>query len=162
MGLGRTDTSLDSSHCTNMKTLITTLLFAVVLTVNAQLKPNYLTTNTTPFNLDAGVSMYVPTLYTTNLLTTNMSVTDFLFIGTAQVNYLSMLGNLNQQGATGTNYFMANTNSFAGSISAQKYYGVGDGQFNLQTNGNGTITPDHILWFTNVNGDVFKVAAQKL
>lgn len=144
-----------------MKTLIITLLFCAGITANAQLKANYLTTNSTPFDMVGGVSMYVPTVYSTNSATTNLTVTDYLFIGTAQVNYLSMLGNLNQQGASGTNYFMATTNSFAGSISAQKYYGVGDGQFNLQTNGDGTITPDHILWFTNVNGDVFKVAAQK-
>lgn len=119
-----------------MKTILAILLFPML--VFSQVRFNDFTTNTAPFSLVSGTSLYVPTIYTTNLVTTNMSVTDFLFIGTAQVNYLTMLGSINQQGTAFTNYFMAETNSFAGDISANKLFGDGSGLTNIP------------VWATNV------------
>lgn len=109
-----------------MKQLLTFLACLVGLTCSAQYRPNYFDTNSNPFNVVPGVSVYVPTIYTTNIVTTNMSVTDFLFIGTAQVNYLTMLGSINQQGVGFTNYFMADTNYFAGSIFSMNLFGNGE------------------------------------
>lgn len=106
-----------------MKTILAILFFPLL--AFSQVRFNDFTTNTAPFNVISGSSMFVPTIYTTNLVTTNMSVTDYLFIGTAQVNYLNMLGNINQQGQNYTNWFAALTNQFNGDIHANDFFSDG-------------------------------------
>lgn len=109
-----------------MKTLL--LILSVLFPFLAQGQPrypNYFSTNAAPFNVVPGVGMYVPVLYSTNITTTNLTVTDYLFIGTAQINYLQMLGNIYQQGVNYTNLFNANTNYFAGSVVASNFTGNG-------------------------------------
>lgn len=103
-----------------MKTILAILLFPLL--AFSQVRFNDFTTNTAPFSLVSGTSLYVPTVYATNVVTTNMSVTDFLFIGTAQVNYLTMLGAINQQGVAFTNEFHAQTNYFSGDISVNNLF----------------------------------------
>lgn len=120
-----------------MKSLLTFCACLIGLSSYGQYRPNYFDTNSTPFNVVPGISMYIPTVYTTNSVTTNMSVTDFLFIGTAQVNYLNMLGSINQQGVVFTNYFMADTNSFAGSVGVNLDVTARNVTANIQTSTNG-------------------------
>lgn len=124
-----------------MKTVLVILLFPLL--AFSQVRFNDFTTNTAPFSLVSGVSIYVPTIYTTNLVTTNMSVTDFLFIGTAQVNYLTMLGAMNQQGNAFTNEFHAMTNYFAGDVSANNLFLTGIPNFS-----SGMIVPSNSWTFT--------------
>lgn len=124
-----------------MKTILAVLLFPLL--AFSQVRFNDFTTNTAPFSLVSGTSLYVPTIYTTNLVTTNMSVTDFLFIGTAQVNYLTMLGLINQQGVAFTNEFHAITNYFAGDVSANNLFLTGIPNFS-----SGMIVPSNSWTFT--------------
>ena len=108
-----------------MKRLLIILSILFPFVARAATYPNYFVTNASPFSVVPGVSMYVPSVYSTNQVTTNLSVTDYLFIGTAQVNYLTMLGAINQQGLVYTNYFQAETNYFRGGLSASNFFGDG-------------------------------------
>lgn len=118
-----------------MKKILALLICLAGISGLAQYRPNYFDTNSSPFGVVPGVSLYVPTVYSTNIVSTNLSVTDFLFIGTAQVNYLTMLGSINQQGVVFTNYFMADTNFFAGSVAATTLFG------NIENGTNGIGNP---------------------
>ena len=116
---------------TVMKKLLTFIACLIGLTASAQYRPTYFDTNASPFGVVPGVSMYVPSLYSTNMVSTNLSVTDYLFIGTAQVNYLTMLGAINQQGLVYTNYFQAETNYFRGSLTASNITATGTSTANV-------------------------------
>ena len=105
-----------------MKRLLIILSILFPFVARAATYPNYFVTNASPFSVVSGVSMYVPSLYSTNMVSTNLSVTDYLFIGTAQVNYLTMLGGINQQGLVYTNYFQVETNHFRGNVQASNVY----------------------------------------
>jgi len=117
-----------------MKRLLIILSILFPFVARAATYPNYFVTNASPFSVVSGVSMYVPSLYSTNMVSTNLSVTDYLFIGTAQVNYLTMLGAINQQGLVYTNYFQAETNYFRGAINASNFFGNGSGLTNVTAN----------------------------
>lgn len=106
-----------------MKRFIYLLALLFPLSAPAATYPNYFVTNASPFSVVPGISLYVPTVYSTNIVSTNLSVTDFLFIGTAQVNYLTMLGGIFQQGVSFTNIFNAQSNVFNGQVFANSLIG---------------------------------------
>lgn len=97
-----------------MKRFILTLVLLLPMLAIGATYPNYFVTNAAPFGVVPGTSIYVPTLYSSSVVMTNATVTDYLFIGTLQVSQIVDLGALTQAGITGSNVFLAPSNWIAG------------------------------------------------
>lgn len=97
------------------------MLLSVISAMAAPQSSGWTSTTSAPA---ARVALGAPGLADDNVFTGNNTFS-FLLLDTAQVNYLSLLGSINQQGQLYTNYFMADTNYYRGSIGSPSVYGVG-------------------------------------